>query len=134
MSICYYRIAFTSVVSHYQAYGKEFIKSFLEAGSKYDLSADDFVATATELTAQTVLVNYDLHVRPLLRGTRVILFVSGGGVHNDYLIKYVMVFIMINLGSCNSSIEGKILRINEQKKQRNEGTAKKREAWEVACT
>jgi len=80
----------TSCVSHHQVYGKEFIKSFLEIGSKYDLSADDFVATATELTAQTVWMNYDQHIRPLLRGQdviRVVLFVSGGGVHNDYLMR-----------------------------------------------
>ncbi|XP_065916829.1 anhydro-N-acetylmuramic acid kinase-like [Dysidea avara] len=74
-----------------EVYGKVFIKLFLEAGTKYNLSADDFVATATELTAETVRVNYYLHVRPLLLREqdtiRAVLFVSGGGVHNDHLMR-----------------------------------------------
>lgn len=55
----------------------------------YNLAPEDCVATATELTAQVLHINYKLHIRQLLHSehNRLVLFVSGGGIHNHYLMR-----------------------------------------------
>ena len=58
----------------------------------YNLTSEDCIATATELTAQVLYKTYKFHIRQLLqcehnKTSRPILFVSGGGIHNHYLIR-----------------------------------------------
>ena len=58
----------------------------------YNLTSEDCIATATELTAQVLYKTYELHITQLLqyehnKTSRPILFVSGGGIHNHYLMK-----------------------------------------------
>lgn len=75
-----------------QEFGTKFLTSFLEEAKKYNLASEDCVATATELTAQVLHMNYNLHIKQLLQCghdevTRPVLFASGGGIYNHYLVR-----------------------------------------------
>jgi len=66
-----------------ERYGKRFVSEIL---SKFKaISPDDIVATATEFTAMSVFINYDKHLKAISQIDE--LFVSGGGVHNRWLLK-----------------------------------------------
>lgn len=67
-------------------FGEPFVQRFLNLASEYKYQ--DLIATAVELTAQTIADAIHLHARlPQLQGPFNELIVSGGGAHNTTLMK-----------------------------------------------
>lgn len=66
-------------------FGVEYVDRLLGAAESRGLDADDTMATATLLTAASVYQAYAQHVRPEQQLD--VLIVSGGGVHNDTLLR-----------------------------------------------
>ncbi len=65
-----------------ERYGRSFVSSLLE---KYqDRKREDLLATLSEFTPTSVYANYLLFLKP--RGEIDELYVSGGGVHNTYML------------------------------------------------
>ena len=68
-----------------EAFGADYVDTLLGAAQSRGLSAEDTMATATLLTAASVYQAYAQYVRP---GQSIdALIVSGGGVHNDTLLR-----------------------------------------------
>lgn len=70
-----------------EQYGQEFVTRLLDTG----LPLPDLVATATALTAATVALGVQRFVRPHMPVDELI--VSGGGLHNPYLMAQLAAFL-----------------------------------------
>jgi anhydro-N-acetylmuramic acid kinase len=67
-----------------EAFGREFVRRILHHSSSRRARRTDFVTTATEFTALSI---YQSYLRFVRRRTSIYqLFVSGGGIHNVYLM------------------------------------------------
>ena len=68
-----------------EEFGNEFVKKLIKSAEALNLSSEDIIATATELTAQTIAdaIKYSGLVISQVDQ----LIVSGGGVHNKTLMK-----------------------------------------------
>ena len=66
-------------------FGNTYAMKCLAACRKYELSANDCIATLTELTVQTI----SDYIKRLITGQNPIdtLYVSGGGVHNQTIMR-----------------------------------------------
>lgn len=53
------------------------------------ISADDFIATATEFTALSFQRNIDLHISP--KGTIDVVYIAGGGARNPFLMERFLI-------------------------------------------
>ena len=71
-----------------EEFGNEFVKKLIKSAEALNLSSEDIIATATELTAQTIAdaIKYSGLVISQVDQ----LIVSGGGVHNKPLMKSLM--------------------------------------------
>jgi anhydro-N-acetylmuramic acid kinase len=69
-----------------EQFGAAFATSFLEACKKSGGRAEDVIATATALTAESIAFAYDRFVQPLLQNKPVDFIVSGGGSRNGTLM------------------------------------------------
>jgi anhydro-N-acetylmuramic acid kinase len=69
-----------------EQFGAAFTADFLKACKKARGTAEDAVATATALTAESIALAYDRFVQPLLRNSPADFFVSGGGARNSALM------------------------------------------------
>lgn len=70
-----------------ERYGAPFVDALLEQVRSIEspsVSPDDLVATATALTARSIVEAYERFVRP--RNVLDVLIVSGGGMHNQFLM------------------------------------------------
>ena len=66
-------------------FGADYVDRLLNAAQSRGLSSEDTMATATLLTAASVYQGYAQHVRP--EQPIDVLIASGGGVHNDTLLR-----------------------------------------------
>jgi anhydro-N-acetylmuramic acid kinase len=82
-----------------EQFGAEFTTAFLRACNNAGASAEDVVATATALTAESIASAYDGFVQPLVGNTPVDFIVSGGGSRNRTLMS--MLCSRLELRGCN---------------------------------
>jgi anhydro-N-acetylmuramic acid kinase len=69
-----------------EQFGREYASSFLAACRKHSRKPEDALATATALTAESIVSSYRNFVAPAMRGRPVDFIVSGGGVRNATLM------------------------------------------------
>lgn len=69
-----------------EQFGATFTSAFLKACKKAGGNAEDAVATATALTAESIAQAYDRFVQPLFLNTPADFIVSGGGTRNRTLM------------------------------------------------
>lgn len=69
-----------------EQFGREYAATFLTACQKHSRKAEDAVATATALTAETIVASYRRFAAPALRSHPVDFIVSGGGARNTALM------------------------------------------------
>jgi len=72
-----------------EQFGREYAAKFLSACRRYSAKPEDALATATALTAETIVLSYRQFVHPALtkkRPTGIDYIVSGGGAHNATLM------------------------------------------------
>ncbi len=69
-----------------EQFGAAFTTNFLQACKKAGGRAEDTIATATALTADSIALAYDRFVQPLITDTPVDFIVSGGGSRNRPLM------------------------------------------------
>ncbi|MGC2161551.1 MAG: anhydro-N-acetylmuramic acid kinase [Silvibacterium sp.] len=69
-----------------EQFGVKFTAAFLQACNKAGGTAEDAVATATALTAESIALAYDRFVLPYLRNAPADFIVSGGGSRNSALM------------------------------------------------
>ena len=69
-----------------EQFGREYAMRFLTACRKVSSKPEDALATATALTAETIVQSYARFVARLMRGAPVDYIVSGGGAHNRTLM------------------------------------------------
>ena len=72
-----------------ELFGHAYTEQLMREGRKLGLSTDDLIATATELTAQSVASGYRTFVVPRAVLDEVV--VSGGGARNPYLLERLAV-------------------------------------------
>ncbi len=70
-----------------EQFGADFADGFLEQCKSAGGLPEDAVATATALTANSIVAAYDRFVKPLMKDAPVDFFASGGGARNKTLIK-----------------------------------------------
>ena len=70
-----------------EQFGADYARQFLEACRKAGGSADDTIATATALTAQSVALAYSTFLAKTMQLTAVDFIVSGGGARNLTLLQ-----------------------------------------------
>ncbi len=68
-----------------ELYGQQFVEEALRAHP--GIAPEDWLATATRYTAESMALNYNLYVFPRCPAEEVIL--SGGGAHNDTLKRHI---------------------------------------------
>jgi len=68
-----------------EEFGKKFIESILDFAENDQLTANDIIATTTELTAQTIRNSIELALGSIERVDEVI--VGGGGIYNNFLMQ-----------------------------------------------
>jgi len=68
-----------------ETFGSEYVDQLIGAARSRGLSDEDLMATATLLTAASVYQGYARYVRP--EHALDVLLVSGGGLHNDTLVR-----------------------------------------------
>jgi anhydro-N-acetylmuramic acid kinase len=74
----------------WENYGAHFVRRVVDLADRSGLSADDVIATATALTAESIAVNYERHLEPACPGpSRTIdeVIVGGGGGSNPTLLR-----------------------------------------------
>lgn len=81
----YYRLKPPRTAGREQ-FGREYSAEFLAACRKHSEKPEDALATATALTAETIVASYRSHVARLMRGRVVEFIVSGGGARNAALM------------------------------------------------
>ncbi len=69
-----------------EQFGREYSQKFLESCSRHSPKAEDAIATATALTAETIAASYRRFAHSRLRGRPVDFIVSGGGARNATLM------------------------------------------------
>jgi anhydro-N-acetylmuramic acid kinase len=69
-----------------EQFGCEYSLKFLDSCLRHSPKAEDAIATATALTAETIAASYRRFVRPRLRPHAVDFIVSGGGARNSTLM------------------------------------------------
>lgn len=69
-----------------EQFGREFASSFMAACQKHSRKPEDALATATALTAESIVFSYRRFVAPVLNGRPVDFIVSGGGARNATLM------------------------------------------------
>ena len=69
-----------------EQFGSAFTTDFLHACKKTGVHAENAIATATALTAESIALAYDRFVQPLITNTPVDFIVSGGGSRNRTLM------------------------------------------------
>ena len=69
-----------------EEFGREYAERFLAACRKYSRRPEDALATATNLTAATIVRGYEKFAAPALGGSSVDYIVSGGGARNRTLL------------------------------------------------
>lgn len=69
-----------------EQFGATFAAEFLHSCKKSGGSAEDAVATATALTAESIAIAYDRFVQPRMNNSPVDFIVSGGGARNRTLM------------------------------------------------
>jgi anhydro-N-acetylmuramic acid kinase len=69
-----------------EEYGDKFTTDFLQTCRKAGGTAEDAVATATALTAESIALAFDRFVQPRIGNSPVDYIVSGGGAHNNTLM------------------------------------------------
>lgn len=65
-----------------ETFGEDFVRQIIRRAARF--SPADIIATATEFTALSIFQSYFRYIRPRYRLSEI--FVSGGGVHNAYLM------------------------------------------------
>jgi anhydro-N-acetylmuramic acid kinase len=70
-----------------EEYGDAFVERFLALAKRHRLSPHDILATATELTSQTIALAYKLFVAPGIGDVPVDYIVAGGGARNGTLMR-----------------------------------------------
>jgi anhydro-N-acetylmuramic acid kinase len=68
-----------------ETFGTRYVDALIQEGRARNLSDDDLIATATLLTAASVYQAYARYIRPEYAVDA--LYASGGGVHNDTLMR-----------------------------------------------
>jgi anhydro-N-acetylmuramic acid kinase len=81
----YYRIPPPRTAGR-EEFGREYAEEFLAACRKHSKHAEDTLATATALTAETISQSYARFVAPAMSGRPVDYLVSGGGARNKTLM------------------------------------------------
>jgi anhydro-N-acetylmuramic acid kinase len=81
----YYRLKPPRTAGREQ-FGREYADAFLAACRRHSKRPEDALATATALTAETIVAGYRRHVARLMRGHPVDFIVSGGGARNATLM------------------------------------------------
>ena len=69
-----------------EQFGREFTANFLSLCNRHGGTAEDALATATALTAETIAASYKRYALPKMRGCPVDYIVSGGGARNATLM------------------------------------------------
>ena len=69
-----------------EQFGREFCQHFFQACKKAGGSAEDTLATATALTAESILLAFTRFVQPHLKGNTVEYVLAGGGARNPVLV------------------------------------------------
>lgn len=70
-----------------ELFGVEYAENILKLAEEQGISANDLVATVTDLTAWSISDAYERYVLPRYRASELI--VGGGGSYNETLIKYL---------------------------------------------
>lgn len=70
-----------------EEFGREYAAAFLAACRSVSLRAEDSMATATALTAESIVRSFRQFVSPALKDTPIDYIVSGGGARNATLMK-----------------------------------------------
>jgi anhydro-N-acetylmuramic acid kinase len=70
-----------------EQFGRAYAARFLEACLRKSRNPNDALATATALTAETIVRSYALEVQPRMKSGAVDFIVSGGGARNRTLMK-----------------------------------------------
>lgn len=70
-----------------EQFGKEYAAKFLQRFRDLGCVAEDVLATATALTAETILKSYARYVAPRMGGAPVDFIVSGGGARNRTIMR-----------------------------------------------
>ncbi len=70
-----------------EVFGKSFVERIIEKGLSKGLSREDIIATLTIFTAESIVYSYEKYVLPRTRIDEV--YVSGGGVRNKTLMRYL---------------------------------------------
>ncbi len=73
-----------------EEFGREYAEKFLAACRKHSKHAEDALATATALTAETISQSYARFVATAMRGRSVDYLVSGGGARNKTLMSMLV--------------------------------------------
>ncbi len=100
----YYRLAPPRTAGR-EEFGREYAERFLASCKKHGKVAEDVIATATALTAESIARSYERFVAPHMQGKAVDYIVSGGGARNRTL----MTMLEARLGAMGctlASIEG----------------------------
>jgi anhydro-N-acetylmuramic acid kinase len=68
-----------------EEFGEKFVRMAKELAEEFELSTEDLIATASELTVQSIRDSYCRFVQPRFEIEELI--VSGGGSYNPYFVK-----------------------------------------------
>ena len=70
-----------------EQFGREYAAQFLSACRQISTQPEDALATATALTAESIVQSFKRFIWPTMKGTRIDYVVSGGGARNRTLMK-----------------------------------------------
>ena len=73
-----------------EQFGREYAAKFLSLCNRHGSAAEDALATATALTAETIAASYKRFALPRMRGRAVDYIVSGGGARNATLMSMLV--------------------------------------------
>jgi anhydro-N-acetylmuramic acid kinase len=70
-----------------EQFGREYAEKFLAACRRVSRKPEDALATATALTAESIVTSFEKFVLPNMKRTAIDYIVSGGGAHNRTLMR-----------------------------------------------